>query len=76
MFQEAMEFPGVMEEKLGCSFRYDRRMCWNEVYSFGDSIHNHHDGVMSGGLQEFDYKINTECIPPCIQNEERLKLAN
>jgi len=76
MFQEAVEFLGVMEKELGCSFRYDRRMCWNEVYSFGDSIHDHHDSVMSGGLQEFDHKINTECIPPCIQNGERLKLAN
>jgi len=31
---------------------------------------------MSGGLQEFDHKIDTEGIPPCIQNGERLKLAN
>jgi len=31
---------------------------------------------MSGGLQEFDHEINTERIPPCIWNRERLKLAN
>jgi len=32
--------------------------------------------IMSGELQEFDHKIDTECILPYIQNRERLKLAN
>jgi len=76
MFREAVEFPDVMEEELGCSFRCDRRVRWNEVYSFGDSIHDRHDSVMSGGLWKFDHKINTEGVPLCIQNKERLKLAN
>ena len=75
-FWEAMEFPDIMEEKSGCSFRCDRCVCQNEVYSFGDSIHDCHDGVMSRGLREFDHKIDTEGIPPCIQNGEWLKLAN
>jgi len=71
-----MEFPDVMEEESGCSFRYDRRVRRNEVYSFGDSIHDHYNGVMSRGLQEFDHKIDTEGVPPCIRNREQLKLAN
>jgi len=71
-----MEFPDVMEEESGCSFRCDRRVHRNEVYSFGDSIHNRHDSVMSRGLQEFDHKIDTKGIPPCNQNGEWLKLAN
>jgi len=75
-FREAMEFPDIIEEELGCSFCCDRRVRWNEVYSFGDSIHDRHDGVMSRGLWEFDHKINTEGIPLCIRNGERLKLAN
>jgi len=76
MFQEAVEFPNVIEEESGCSFRCDRRVRRNKVYSFGDSIHNCHNGVMSRGLQEFDHKINTEGVPPCIWHGERLKLAN
>ena len=75
-FQEAMEFPDVMEEESGCSLHCDRRVCRNEVYPFEDSIHDRHDGVMSRGLREFDHKIDTEGIPPCIQNRERLKLTN
>jgi len=71
-----MEFPDIMEEESGCSFRCDRHVCRNEVYSFGDSIHDRHDSVMSGGLQEFDHKIDTEGVPPRVQNGERLKLAN
>jgi len=71
-----MEFPDVMEEESGCSFRCDRRVRWNEVYSFGDSIHDRHDSVMSGGLQEFDYKIDTEGVPLRVQNGKQLKLAN
>jgi len=31
---------------------------------------------MSGRLQEFDHKINTEGIPLCVRNREQLKLAN
>ena len=65
-----------MEEESGCSFYCDRRVRRNEVYSFGDSIHDCHDGVMSRGLREFNHKIDTEGIPPCIWNGERLKLTN
>ena len=75
-FREAVEFPNIMEKESGCSFRCDRCVHWNEVYSFGDHIHNHHNGIMSGGLWEFDHKIDTEGIPPCIQNGEQLKLTN
>jgi len=31
---------------------------------------------MSGGLWEFDHEIDTECIPPFVQNREQLKLTN
>jgi len=65
-----------MEEELGCSFCYDHYVRRNEVYSFGDSIHNRHNGIMSRGLREFDHEIDTEGIPPCVQNRERLKLTN
>jgi len=75
-FREAVEFSNIMEEESGCSFRCDRHVHRNEVYSFGDSIHDRHNGVMSGGLREFDHKIDTEGIPPCIWNGEQLKLAN
>ena len=75
-FREAMEFPDVMEEESGCSLRCDRRVRRNEVYPFEDSIHDRHDGVMSRRLWEFDHKIDTEGIPPCIWNREQLKLAN
>jgi len=75
-FWEAMEFLDVIEEELGCSFCCDRRVRRNEVYSFGDSIYDRHDSVMSRGLWEFDHKIDTEGVPPCIRNRERLKLAN
>jgi len=75
-FREAVEFSDVMEEEPGCSFCCDRRVHRNEVYSFGDSIHDRHDSVMSGELREFDHKINTEGVPPCVRNGERLELAN
>jgi len=76
MFQEAMELPDIMKKESGCSFRCNRCVCRNEVYSLGDRIHDGHDSVMSGGLREFDHKINTEGIPPCIRNGERLELTN
>ena len=75
-FRKAMEFPDVMEEESGCSFRCDHHVYRNEVYSFGDSIYDRHDGVMSRGLREFNHKVNAEGIPPYIWNRERLKLAN
>jgi len=75
-FQEAVEFPNIMEEESGCSFYCDRCVRRNEVYSFEDSIHDRHNGVMSGGLREFDHKIDTEGVPPCVQHREWLKLTN
>jgi len=65
-----------MEEESGCSFRCDRCVCQNEVYSFEDRIYDSHDNVMSGGLWEFNHEINTECVPLFIWNGERLELAN
>jgi len=76
MLQEAVELPDVVKKESGCSFRCDRCVRRNEVYSLGDGIYNSHNGVMSRGLQEFDHKIDTECIPLCIWNEEQLKFAN
>jgi len=46
------------------------------MYSFGDSIHDRHDSVMSGGLQEFDHKIDAEGVPPRVRHREQLKLVN
>jgi len=76
MFWEAVEYPDVMEKESGYSFCCDCRVRRNEVYSFGDSIHDSHDNIVSGGLWEFDHKIDTERIPLCVQNREWLQLAN
>ena len=71
-----MKFSDIIEEESGCSFCCDHRVHQNEVYSFGDSIYDCHDGVMSGRLQEFNHKIDTEQILPYIWNGEQLKLAD
>ena len=67
-FQETMEFPDVIEEESGYSFHYDHYVYWNEVHPFGDRIHDSHYSVISGGLQEFNHKVYTECIPLFVQN--------
>jgi len=71
-----MELSDMVKKESGCSFRCNRCVHWNEVYFLGDGIHDGHDGVMSGGLREFDHKINTEYIPPCVRNGEWLELTN
>jgi len=71
-----VKLPDVVKKESGCSFRCDRCVCWNEVYSLGDGVYDSHDGIMSGGLREFDHKIDTEYIPSCIRNGEQLKFAN
>ena len=76
MLQEAVELPDVVKKESGCSFCCDHCVRWNEVYSLGDGVYYSHDGIMSGGLREFDHKIDTECIPPCVRNGEQLKFAN
>jgi len=71
-----VELSDVVKKESGCSFRCDRYVRWNKVYSLGDRIYDSHDGVMSGGLWEFDHEIDTECISPCIWNGEQLKFTN
>ena len=71
-----MELSDVVKKESGRSFRCDRYVCRNEVYSLGDGVYDSHDGVMSRGLREFDHEIDTECIPPCVRNREWLKFAN
>jgi len=75
-FREAVELPDVVKKESGCSFHCDCCVYQNEVYSLGDKIYDSHDGIMSGGLWEFDHKIDTERIPPYVQNRKQLKLTN
>jgi len=75
-FWETVEFSDVVEEESGYSFYCDHYVHWNEVYSFGDRIHDIYDSVMSGEVWEFDHKIDAECIPLFIWNREQLKLTN
>ena len=74
--KRAPYIPDMVKKESGCSFHCDRRVYRNEVYSLGDGIYDSHDGVMSKGLWEFDHEIDTECIPLCIWNGERLKFTN
>jgi len=76
MFRKAMELPDMVKKESGYSFRCNRCVRQNEVYSLRDGIHDGHDGVMSRGLQEFDHEIHTERIPPCVRNGEWLELTN
>ena len=66
----------MVKKESGHSFCCDHYVCRNEVYSLGDGVYDSHDSVVSEGLQEFDHKIDTECIPSCVWNGERLKFAN
>jgi len=75
-FWEAMELPDMVKKESGCSFHCNHRMRWNKVYPLEDRIHNGHDGIMSGGLWEFNYEIDAERVPPFVQNGERLELTN
>ena len=71
-----MELSDMVKKESGRSFRCDHRVYRNKVYSLGDGVYYSHDGVMSGGLQEFNHEIDTECIPLCVRNRKRLKFAN
>jgi len=73
---EAVELPDMVKKESGHFFCCDRCVRWNKVYSPGDGVYDSHNGVVSGGLWEFDHEIDTECIPSCVRNEERLKFAN
>ena len=75
-FWETMEFPDVVKKESGCSFRRDHSMPWNKVHSFGDRVYDSHDGIMPGGLWEFDHKINAEHVPLFVWNRKQLKLTN
>jgi len=66
MFREAVELLDIVKKESGCSFCCDHCVCWNEVYSLGDRIHDSYDGIMFRGLWEFDHKIDTKRIPSCI----------
>ena len=66
----------MVKKESGHSFHCDRCMQRNKVYSLGDRVYDSHDGVMFGGLREFDHEIDTECIPLCVWNGERLKFTN
>ena len=71
-----MKFLDIMEEESGCFFHCDCFVHRNKVHSFGDRVHDSHNSIMSGGFQEFDHRIDTECVPLFVQNGEWLELTN
>jgi len=74
--REAMELPDMVKKESSRFFCCDRCIRWNKVYSPGDGVYDSHNSVVSRGLREFDHEIDTEYIPSCIRNRERLKFAN
>jgi len=76
MFWEAIELLDMVKKESGCSFCCNCCVRQNEVHSLRDGIYNGHDAVMTGRLREFNYKIDTEGVPPCVWNGERLKFTN
>ena len=76
MLREAVELSDMVKKESGRFFYCNRHVRQNEVYSLRDRVYYSYDGIMSEGLREFDHEIDTECIPPCVQNGERLKFTN
>jgi len=71
-----MEFPDVVEKEPGCAFCCDRSMRQNKVHPFGNRVYDSHDGVMPGGLWEFNHEIDAERVLPFVWNGEQLELTN
>ena len=62
----------MVKKESGHFFRCDCCVHRNEVYSLRDGIYDSHDGIMSGGLWEFDHKIDTECKGDWVQDSRRI----
>jgi hypothetical protein len=60
-----MVFPDLPEVQAGGAFGRDGGMHRNEVRAFSYTVDDVHNCVISMGLRQFDYEVNTDRVPWC-----------
>src|ERR1700678_3709886 len=43
--------------------------------SFSDGVDHYHNCIFSFRLWQFDYKVNTDSVPRCVGDRERMKFS-
>jgi hypothetical protein len=62
-----MVFPDLLEEEESCAFGSDGGMRRDEVCVLGYTVNDIHDCVVAMGLRQFDYEVDTDHVPWCLQ---------
>jgi hypothetical protein len=68
-----MVFPDLLEEQESCAFHVDRGMHRYEVRTLGQTVDDAHNCIVPMGFRQFDYEVNTDCVPwfcQCLQGLE------
>jgi hypothetical protein len=60
-----MVFPDLPEVQIGGAFGRDGGMRRNEVRMFSYAVNDVHNCVISMGLGQFNYEVNTDRVPWC-----------
>ena len=73
---QAMVSPNMLDKKSGGPSSSDSGESGCKVSSLGDRVYNYHHCVMTRRLREFSYEVNTNGVPRCIRERERVKLPD
>jgi hypothetical protein len=70
-----MVFPDLLEVQVGGAFGRDGGMRRNEVCTFGYTVDDVRNCVVSMGLGRFDYEVNTDYVPWCHRCLRKMELT-
>jgi hypothetical protein len=66
-----MVFPDLFKEEKSCTFGIDGGMHRDEVCVLGYAVDDVHNCIISMGFRQFDYEVNTDHVPWCLELTDR-----
>jgi hypothetical protein len=70
-----MVFSDLPEVQTSGAFSRNGGMHRNKVHALSYAVDDIHNCVISMGLGQFDYEVNTDCVPWCCRRLRRVELT-
>ena len=74
--RQAVVFPDILKKQSGRPGGCYGGEGGDEVGSFGDRVHYHHHGIVTGRLRQLDYEVYADSIPWSFRDWKGVKLSN
>jgi hypothetical protein len=69
-------FPDLFKEEESCTFSIDGGMHRDEVHTLGYTVDDVYNCMIAMGFRQFNYKVDADHVPWCLQCLRRVELTD